>query len=415
MIDHEKIETMKSEISSFLNGNKDIIAKRLESQMNKASEELNFEKALELKKMLDDINITLSKQRIDLNRRDSFDLVGYYNDDNYLSIQIFFIRDGILFGHHQDIVNCLDDIEESVSEYIIKYYDKGNIIPKEIYVPDSIDNELLESYLNTKVLIPKKGDIKNLLELSISNAKDVLHEKQENIKKNDDRRLNAIKDLEKALGMDRIFRIETFDNSHLFGTFYVAGMVVFDDFLPNKNLYRKYKITSDVKDDLSAMKEVIYRRYYKVLMENLEKPDLIIVDGGELQINAAKEIIDSLGLNIRIIGLKKDDKHRTSTIVDEDLSEIKIDSKSDLFLFLTRIQDEVHNYAISYHRNIKTKGMFASVIEGAPKIGEKRKKELLRKYGSLKKIKEASIDELQSVLGKSVAKEFYDYLQTINL
>ena len=213
--------------------------------------------------------------------------------------------------------------------------------------------------------------------------------------------------------MDRIYRIETFDNSHLFGTFYVAGMVVFDNFLPNKNLYRKFKITSDVKDDLSAMKEVIYRRYYKVLMENLEKPDLIIVDGGELQINAAKEIIDSLGMNIRIVGLKKDDKHRTSTLIDEDLNEIKIDSHSDLFLFLTRIQDEVHNYAISYHRNIKTKGMFASVLEGAPKIGEVRKKELLRKYGSLKKLKEASLEELEEVLGKSVASEFYEYLRSI--
>ena len=412
-IDQNKLESMKNEISSFLNGNKDIIAKRLEQQMTKASDELNFEKALEYKKMLDDINITLSKQRIDLNRKDSFDLVGFYNEDNYLSIQIFFIRDGILFGHHQDIVNILDDIDDSVTEYIIKYYDKGNIIPKEIYVPEEIDNTLLENYLNTKVLIPKKGDIKNLIELAKCNAKDVLNERIENIKKSDDRRINAIRDLEKALNMDRVFRIETFDNSHLFGTFYVAGMVVFDNFLPNKNLYRKFKITSDVKDDLSAMKEVIYRRYFKVLMEEEEAPDLIIVDGGELQINAAKEIIDSLGLKIRIIGLKKDDKHRTSTIIDEDLKEIKIDSKSDLFLFLTRIQDEVHEYAISYHRNIKTKGMFSSVLEGAPKIGEKRKKELLKKYGSLKKLKEASIEELEEILGKSVAEEFYKYLLSI--
>ena len=413
IVDQEKVDTMKNEITSFLNGNKEIITKRLEEKMNKASEELNFEKALEYKNILDDINITLSKQRIDLNRRDSFDLVGFYNDDNYLSIQIFFIRDGLLFGHHQDIINVLDDIPDSVIEYIIKYYDKGNIIPREIYVSEEIDNELLESYLNTKVSVPKKGDIKNLLELAKNNAKDVLNEKVENIKKSDDRRLNAIEDLKKALNMDRIYRIETFDNSHLFGTFYVAGMVVFDNFLPNKNLYRKFKITSDVKDDLSAMKEVIYRRYYKVLMENLEKPDLIIVDGGELQINAAKEIIDSLGMNIRIVGLKKDDKHRTSTLIDEDLNEIKIDSHSDLFLFLTRIQDEVHNYAISYHRNIKTKGMFASVLEGAPKIGEVRKKELLRKYGSLKKLKEASLEELEEVLGKSVATEFYDYLRSI--
>ena len=408
-----EVDKMKSDITSFLNGNKDIIAKKIEKDMNKASEELNYEKAFELKKMLDDINITLSKQRIDLNRKDSFDLFGYSLIDNYLSIQIFFIRDGILFGHHSDIVNTYGDIEEDLLEYIIKYYDKGNIIPKEIYVPEIIDNTLLEEYLNTKVSIPKKGDIKNLIDLACSNAKDVLNEKIENIKRNDDMRLDAVKELEKVLNMDKVYRIETFDNSHLFGTFYVGGMVVFENFLPNKNEYRKFKISVDVKDDLSAMKEVLYRRYYRVLMDNLERPDLIIVDGGELQINAAKEIIDSLNLNIRIVGLKKDDKHRTSSLIDEDLKEIKIDNKSNLFLFLTRIQDEVHNYAISYHRSIKSKGMFASLLEGAPKIGEVRKKELLKKYGSLKKLKEASIEELEEILGKSVANEFYNYLRSI--
>ena len=412
-VNMDEVDKMKSDITSFLNGNKDIIAKKIEKDMEKASEELNYEKALELKKMLDDINITLSKQRIDLNRRDSFDLFGYHLIDNYLSIQVFFIRDGILFGHHSDIVNTYGDIEEDLLEYIIKYYDKGNIIPREIFVPWIIDNNLLEEYLNTKVSIPKKGDIKNLLDLACSNAKDVLNEKIENIKRNDDMRMDAIHELEKALNMEKIYRIETFDNSHLFGTFYVGGMVVFDNFLPNKNEYRKFKISVDVKDDLSAMKEVLYRRYFKVLMENLDRPDLIIVDGGELQINAAKEIISSLGLNIRIVGLKKDDRHRTNSLIDEDLKEINIDSKSNLFLFLTRIQDEVHNYAISYHRSIKSKGMFSSLLEGAPNIGEKRKKELLKKYGSLKKLKEASAEELEEVLGKSVASEFYTYLRSI--
>ena len=412
-VNMDEVDKMKSDITSFLNGNKDIIAKKIEKDMEKASEELNYEKALELKKMLDDINITLSKQRIDLNRRDSFDLFGYHLIDNYLSIQVFFIRDGILFGHHSDIVNTYGDIEEDLLEYIIKYYDKGNIIPREIFVPWIIDNNLLEEYLNTKVSIPKKGDIKNLLDLACSNAKDVLNEKIENIKRNDDMRMDAIHELEKALNMEKIYRIETFDNSHLFGTFYVGGMVVFDNFLPNKNEYRKFKISVDVKDDLSAMKEVLYRRYFKVLMENLDRPDLIIVDGGELQINAAKEIISSLGLNIRIVGLKKDDRHRTNSLIDEVLKEINIDSKSNLFLFLTRIQDEVHNYAISYHRSIKSKGMFSSLLEGAPNIGEKRKKELLKKYGSLKKLKEASAEELEEVLGKSVASEFYTYLRSI--
>lgn len=410
-IDKSILDNMKSEIVSFLNGNKEIIAKKIEQDMHKASLELNFEKALELKEMLQDINITLTKQTIDLNRSYTFDLFGYYKNNNYLSVQVFFIRDGILFGHHFDIFTIVEEKEEEILEYIIKFYEKGNNLPKEIYVNDGVDYNILNSYLNVKVSVPKKGDIKKLLDLANNNAKTLLLEKEETLKKNDDERLNAINDLKFALNMDNLYRIEAFDNSHLFGTFYVGGMVVFDNFLPNKDLYRKFKISTDVKDDLSAMREVIYRRYYRVLMDNLEKPDLIIVDGGELQVKIAKEVVDSLGLNIRVIGLKKDDRHRTNSIIDSDLKEISIDSKSNLFLFLTRIQDEVHNYAISYHRNIKSKGMLSSLLDMVPGIGNVRKKELLKKYGSLKKMKDASLTELEKILSKNVAKDLYDYLK----
>ena len=412
-VDQELLTKMKTEIVSFLNGNKEIIVDRLKEDMQKASDNMNYEKALEYKNMLEDINITLSKQRIDLNNNCSFDLFGYYNEKNYLSIQIFFIRDGLLFGHHFDIINYVGEIDEAICEYIIKYYDKGNIIPKEIVVGEEIDNDILSNYFNTKVFTPKKGDIKNLLNLACSNAKMILDEKLSTLKKNDDKRVNALKDLEKALGYP-VHRIETFDNSHLFGTFYVSGMVVFDDFLPNKSLYRKFKISTEVKDDLAAMKEVIYRRYFKVLMEESYKPDLIIVDGGETQVKAAKEIIDSLKLDINIIGLKKNDKHRTSSIIDSNLKEINIDSKSDLFLFLTRIQDEVHNYAISYHRTIKSHGMLSSLLDMVEGIGEVRKKQLLRKYGSIKKIKEAPLDELEKILSKQVAEKLINFLNKID-
>jgi len=412
-VNMDELNKMKSEITSFLNGNKEIIVNRLKSDMQKASDNMNYEKALELKNMLEDINITLTKQRIDLNNNYNFDLFGYYYEKNYLSIQVFFIRDGILFGHHSDIINYVGEIDESVIEYIIKFYDKGNIIPKEIVVSDDIDNEILSNYFDTKVFTPKKGDIKNLLNLACSNAKMVLDEKLSTLKKNDDKRLNALKDLENVLGYP-VHRIETFDNSHLFGTFYVSGMVVFDDFLPNKNLYRKFKISTEVKDDLAAMKEVIYRRYFKVLMEDLEKPDLIIVDGGETQVKAAKEIIDSLKLNINIIGLKKNDKHRTSSIIDSNLKEINVDSKSDLFLFLTRIQDEVHEYAISYHRTIKSHGMLSSILDMAPGVGEKRKKQLLRQYGSVKKIKEAKLEDLEKIVSKKVAEDLLKFLENID-
>ena len=412
-LDKELLSSMKNEIISFLNGNKEIISKKIENDMLKASENLNFEKALELKSMLEDINITLTKQTIDLNKNYTFDLFGYYQNNNYLSVHVFFVREGILFGHHFDIFTIVDSKEEAILEYIIKFYEKGNMIPKEIYVNEGVDTEILNSYFDIKVSIPKKGDIKKLLELANNNAKTLLAEKEEILKRDDSSRMDAVHDLEKALGMERIYRIEAFDNSHLFGTFYVGGMIVFDNFLPNKNEYRKFKISTDVKDDLKAMREVIYRRYYRVLMDNLEQPDLIIVDGGELQVRVATEIIDSLGLGIRVIGLKKDDKHRTNILVDSDLKEIYIDPHSNLFLFLTKIQDEVHNYAISYHRNIKSKGMLSSLLDMVEGIGEVRKKELLKKYGSLKKIKEAPLEELEKILSKNVAQNLYDYLRKL--
>ena len=335
------------------------------------------------------------------------------NNNNYLSIQVFFIRDGLLFGRHKDIITTVDDEAEEIMEYIIKFYEKDHLLPNEIVVNENIDSELLQQYLNIKVLIPKKGDIKKLLLLANDNAKVALTEKEEILKKNDEARLNAKKELEEALHIDNITRIEAFDNSHLFGTFYVGGMVVFDDFIPNKDLYRKYKISVDVKDDLSAMREVIYRRYYKVLMEEEEAPSLIVIDGGELQVKVVKEVLDSLNLSIPIIGLKKDDKHRTSSIINSDLVTIDINNKSNLFLFLTKIQDEVHRFAISYHRNIKSKGMLSSLLDFVPGIGEKRKKELLKSFGSLKKMREASLEDLEKILNKDVASNLYQYLQDL--
>lgn len=412
-IDSNKINTMKEEIISFLKGDASIITKKIEDDMYKASESLNFEKAKELKEMLDDINITLKRQKIDLNKKYNFDLFGYYKDNNYLSIQVFFIRDGLLFGRSKDIIEVVDDEREELLEYIIKFYEKDHLMPNEIVISEELDNTLLEEYLKVKVLTPKKGDIRKLLLLANDNAKIALSEEEEILKKNNDNRLFAKKELEELLNISKIARIEAFDNSHLFGTFYVGGMVVFDDFIPNKDLYRKYKISIDAKDDLSAMREVIYRRYYKVLMEEDIAPDLIVIDGGELQVNAVKEVLASLNLNIPIIGLKKDDKHRTSTIIDQDLNEISLKNKRNLFLFLSKIQDEVHRFAISYHRNIKSKGMLSSILDFIEGIGEKRKKELLKKFSSLKKMKEASLEELESVLPKDVAQNLYTYLREV--
>lgn len=412
-IDEEAITNMTKEIVSFLRGDYKHIEEKIIKEMNIASEKLNYEKALELKEMLDDIKITLNKQKIDLNNNYNFDLINYYKDKNYLSIQIFFVRNGLLVGRHEDIVQTLDNVEEDIIEYIIKFYDKNNILPNKILICDDVYKELLEKYLNIEVFVPKKGKLKSLIDLAMENAKQKLESEEETLSKNDEARKTAIDELKGLLHLEKVSRMESFDNSHLFGTFYVGGMVVFDDFLPLKDEYRKYKISTDVRDDTKAMKEILYRRYYKVLMENLEKPDLIVLDGGRAQIKICKEIINGLGLNIPIVGLVKDKKHRTSQIMNQDYEILPVSKESNLFLFFTRIQDEVHRYAISYHRNIKSKGALSSLLDLVPGIGEVKRKELLKKFGSLKKIKEASLEELEQVLNKEVARNLFSYLKNM--
>ena len=409
-ISQDVIEEMKKEIITFLKGDPKHITEKIKLDMEKASSNMNYEKALELKNMLEDIDITLRRQKIDLNKGYNFDMVNYYSDNNYLSVELFFIRDGLLFGRHNEIIPTLGDISNEVIEYLIKFYDKG-LLPHELLVPSDIDNELLSKYFNIKVNIPQKGKLKKLLDLCRENAKEQLELQEETLKKDDEERLKAINELKDLLGLEKLHRIESFDNSHLFGTFYVGGMVVFDDFLPNKDLYRKYKISTDVKDDLNAMKEVIYRRYFKTLMEEAYTPDLIVMDGGKLQISACKEILDSLNLNIPVIGLVKDKTHKTNHIMTDNYEVLEVDKDSRVFLFLTRIQEEVHRYAITYHRNIKAKGALSSMLDVVPGIGEVRKKELLKKFGSLKKMKEASTEELSKVVGKDTATKLKDYLQ----
>ena len=412
-VDFSRLEQMTKEIVSFLKGDASFITKKINDEMLKASEALNYEKALDLKNMLDDIEVTLRKQKIDLNDNYNFDLMNYYVDKNYLSVQLFFVRDGLLVGRDKQILSSDLDISEQLIEYILRFYEKSGILPKELLVPETVDSELLSKYLNIKVSTPMRGKLKNLLDLARENAKEVLMEEEETLKKNDDLRLEAIEELKTLLGTDKVSRMEAFDNSHLFGTFYVGGMVVYDDFLPLKDEYRKFKISTDVKDDLGAMREVLYRRYFKVLMENLQAPDLIVMDGGFNQVSVAKEIIDSLGLKIRIIGLVKDKKHRTNSIIDENGRVLEVRNDSNLFLFFSKIQEEVHRYAITYHRNIKAKGALASVLDVVPGIGEVRKKELLKRFGSLKKLKEASVEELNSVVSRDVAEDLFNYLKEI--
>lgn len=411
-ISKEQIDLMIKEITEVLNGNYKEITKKLEEEMFKESENLNYEKALELKKMIEDVKTTISKQIVVSNVKYNFDVFGYYVKDNYLSIETLFIRKGIIIGRVHKIFDITDEINDVYLRYITNFYEKYEL-PKEIIIQDENEISLLSTYLNTKVNCPKKGNIKHILDMAINNAEIYLNENLEIVKKDLKIKKEVEDKLKSLLNLTSLKRIDLFDNSHLFGTYYVGCMVVYEDLEPNKNLYRKYKISLDVKDDLSAMKEVIYRRYYRMLLDKEVYPDLIIIDGGSLQIKVVVEVLNSLGLSIKVIGLKKDDKHKTNIIVDDNLNEISIKQDNHLFLYLTKMQDEVHRFAISFHRDLKSKGSLESVLSNVSGLGDKRRTALLKKYGSLKKIEEASIDELKSIIPEEIAKNLKKYLKEI--
>lgn len=411
-IDEEIIKEMKTEIISFLNGNTKVLTNKLKEKMNKYSNNMEYEKALEYKELLNYINITTEKQKVDLDDRVNIDVVGYYSKDNYISIQILFIRGGKLLDRNRNIFPMVGDEEEELSNYLLNFYSKNVSNPKEILVPDNIDNSTFSELFNIKFITPIKGEKKRILSLAEDNARIYYEEQMTYIKRDEDKITNALNELKEKLNIPSTDRIELFDNSNLFGSFNVSGMVVFKMGKPSKNDYRKYKITNDVNDDYGTMKEVIYRRYFKALKENTELPDLIIVDGGIGQINVAREVISSLGLKIEVCGLKKDDTHSTNMLLGKDpLEEIKIDKQSDLFLLLTKMQDEVHNFTINYHKNIRSKGALSSVLDNIEGIGEVRKNKLLKKYKTISKMKEASLEELEEILPKDIAVSFKDFLQ----
>ena len=407
----EKVDNMVKDIVSFLKGNHEIVTNKLKEEINKESEALHFEKALELKNLLDDINVILVKQKIEVNDNIDRDIFGYYSDNNYLSVFIFFIRGSKIAGHHHQIIPLIDSEGEEMTRYIAKFYDKA-LVPKELLVPDIVDADLLADYFKVKIKVPEKGVKKKLVDMASDNAKKQLEDEYDLVIKNEEKAIEANDELRKVLGLDKLDRIELFDNAHLFGTYNVSGMVVFTLGMPAKNEYRKFKISVDKNDDYGTMREVIYRRYFRVLKDNLIRPDLIIVDGGIGQMNVAKEVLDDLGMNINLVGLKKDDKHSTSALVTFD-GEIPIEKRSNLFHYLERMQDEVHNFTINYHKQIRSKGLYASILDDVPGIGKERKKELLKKYRTVENLREQSVEELASILPHKVAQELKNILDSM--
>lgn len=412
--DKNAVEQMKKEIVHFLNGDHSFITKKIEEEMYIQSENMNYEKAKELKEMLDYIKIVLTKQKVEIKEDINTDIFGYFVDKGYLSIQVFFIRGGKIVEKHSKIFPLVDEVDQELNHYISSFYDKGVILPKEIIVPSIVDDSLLSSYLGVKIIKPIKGVKNKLVEMANNNAEILLKEKFELIKKDEEKTIGANEELRTLLKLDKLDRIELFDNAHLFGTFNVSGMVVYVSGKPSKNDYRKFKISVDKNDDYGTMNEVIYRRYFRVLKDNLVKPDLIIVDGGIGQINVARGVINSLGLDIMVVGLKKDNHHTTEALLAFDpIEELKIDKKSNLFYYLERMQDEVHNFTISYHKQIRSKGSLSSILDNIEGIGEKRKRELLKKYHNLTLMKEASIEELSKIVPENVASNLHEFLNNI--
>ncbi|MFQ9923377.1 MAG: excinuclease ABC subunit UvrC [Beduini sp.] len=403
-VDEETYNQMTTQITKFINGDVKEIISDLQEKMQNASEAMQFEQAKEYRDLIRYIQHVTSKQHVQFNDQVDRDIIGYHVDKGYLSVQIFFMRNGKLLARDINLVPIYGDIEEELSSFIVHFYAK-NTLPKEILMPKSDDLKLLEEVLGCKVLQPTRGNKADLVKMACDNAKEMLEKKFILMETAENKNVTAIDELGLALKIKRPAVIELFDNSNIQGSYSVAGMVCFVEGKPSKNDYRKFKIkTVEGPDDYASMKEVVYRRYFRVLMDGLRKPDLIIVDGGKGQIKAAKEVIDSLNMDIYVSGLSKDDKHSTALLLDQNGEPVEIDRKSQLFYLLTRMQDEVHRYAISFHKNVRAKSLFASILDEVDGIGEVRKKKLLRKFGSVKKMKEASLEELEEILPKEVAK-----------
>lgn len=407
------------QIRRILKGNTDEVISELTERMMQYAENLQFEKAKEYKELIFHLKKTVEKQKIVMNDMVDRDVFGYYYKNGYLSIQVFYVRSGKLIERDAFITPFYNDPHEEFSRFIVQFYQSNNNIkPKEIFVPDILDQELLESYLNIKVIIPKRGEKHQLVELAKQNAMITLENRIKLLMHNEEKTLGALKDLSNLLNVDNISRIEAFDNSHISGTEAISAMVCYIDGKPSKKDYRKYKIKySDEGDDYAYMREVIYRRYFRVLKDNLPRPDLIIVDGGKGQVNACKEVLNSFNLDIKVVGLIKDDKHKTSELLDGDtLQIIKLDKHSRTFQLLMNIQEEVHRFAITFHRSLRSKKITKSFLDEIEGIGPKRKQKLLNYFGSIKKIKEATETELREAgIPQNIIESIKNYKKNNNI
>lgn len=415
--DEAYFKGMAQEVSDFLKRQDDKIIDELKLKMNTAAQNMEFERAAEYRDLIQAIGTLRTKQRVmakDLQNRDVF---GYYVDKGWMCVQVFFVRQGKLIERDVNLFPYYNDPDEDFLTYVGQFYqEKSHLIPNEILIPQDIDEEAVKALVDTKVLKPQRGEKKQLVNLAIKNARVSLEQKFNLLEKSMEKTQGAIENLGKLLQIPTPVRIESFDNSNIMGTSPVSAMVVFVNGKPSKKDYRKYKIKTVVgPDDYASMREVIRRRYSRVMRDGLTPPDLIVIDGGQGQVNIAKQVIqEELGLDIPIAGLQKNDKHQTHELLFGDpLQVIELSRTSQEFFLLQRIQDEVHRFAITFHRQLRSKNSFSSQLDGIEGLGPKRKQLLMKHFKSLTKIKEATVDEIVTVgIPRAVAEVVQEKLNS---
>ena len=400
-VDSQYFKELAQEVAAFLKGQDDQIIEDLRGKMAGAAQAMEFEKAAEYRDLIQSIGTLRTKQRVmakDLQNRDVF---AYYVDKGWMCVQVFFVRQGKLIERDVNLFPYYNDPDEDFLTYIGQFYqEKSHLKPNEILIPADIDEEAVRAMVDTKVLKPQRGEKKQLVNLAIKNARVSLQQKFDLLEKSIEKTQGAIENLGQLLNIPTPVRIESFDNSNIMGTSPVSAMVVFVNGKPSKKDYRKYKIKTVVgPDDYASMREVIKRRYSRVIRDGLTPPDLIVIDGGQGQVNVAKEVIqEQLGLDIPIAGLQKNDKHQTHELLFGDpLQVVELSRNSQEFFLLQRIQDEVHRFAITFHRQLRSKNSFSSQLDGIEGLGPKRKQNLMKHFKSLTKIKEASVDQIVEV------------------
>ena len=407
-IDNEVNNKVKDEIFAFLNGDNKKIINQLKKKMEESSEKLDFENSAYYRDLISDVKQTNLKQDVQKNNRETFDVFNYYTEDGYICITGLFVKKGRLLSSDKFIDFLVGDPENFVSSYIYQFYEI-NEKPKTLYLPKN-----LVSYFNDvyDVQTVSRGYKYQLLKQAETNCKELLRQNKQVITSKE----SYTSDLEgefKRIFNKQINRIELFDNSHTGGVNTVGAMVVYKDFKPSKKDYRLFKL-EDSANDLASMKEMLYRRYFRVLKDDLERPDLIIVDGARIQIDIAKEVLGSLGMDITIVGLGKDDHHNTSYMMNANYEIVNIEKDSNLFFFLTNMQDEVHRFAITYHKKLRQKAVYKSVLDDISGLGPKTRLKLLRKYKTISNLRTLSLDELKTVLNEKVATELYNKLREEN-